>query len=412
MAKRLKNNNLKKASKQSHKGQVKKRKVGRPKKRGRPRKRKNKPKPKAEGVFPKKRRYKKSKQSDKIKNRGFATSGYNRIRKLIWLNFKSDFTSYRQFISNTVDENGNSIHGTNVSSRIYAKCKSIDENCTDEQILNIYELERKQKEEKYPKPMTMQITWETEFPFWSLHTDHNMFRFFDKRVWINAPMILREPFSFQAVNAFESIEEVNENGEIIIKHPVKDRFLDFIRHCNNVVAADPELENDPYPPNVVFGYEGEQGEIIKDIRWNEKTQRWETDLLIIGLDGGIYNWGYNPYDSESVIIEDLILTPDEKEKLSKAKEDRKVKAKDDKEKEETTQTDKDIEKVKAEKELQEAITRANEALARANESLAKLKEVEVEQKRIDLVSKYADKLEKGEISIEQFIAITNAINKK
>ena len=73
---------------------IKKRKVGRPKKRGR-----------------KKVYYKAKKKKTQNKQKGFSSNAtYNRVRQVLWQNYKDDFVSYRAFISNQRDENGNPIY--------------------------------------------------------------------------------------------------------------------------------------------------------------------------------------------------------------------------------------------------------------------------------------------------------------
>ena len=70
---------------------VKKRKVGRPKKRGR-----------------KKSYYTPKKKTKKVAKKGFSRNlTYNRVRAVLWANFKDDYPNYRAFISNLTDEEGN-----------------------------------------------------------------------------------------------------------------------------------------------------------------------------------------------------------------------------------------------------------------------------------------------------------------
>ena len=92
---------------------VKKRKVGRPKKRGR-----------------KKNYYTPKKKSKKVATKGFSRNlTYNRVRSVLWTNVKEDFPSYRDFISNLTDEEGNKIKGSSIVSQVFAQCKSLD--CVD-----------------------------------------------------------------------------------------------------------------------------------------------------------------------------------------------------------------------------------------------------------------------------------------
>ena len=80
----------------------KKRKRGRPKKRGR-----------------KKKYYKPKRKTKKAQRRkGFGSNSlYNRVRVILWKNFKDDFANYTEFISNDVDANGNKIKGSTSKRR-------------------------------------------------------------------------------------------------------------------------------------------------------------------------------------------------------------------------------------------------------------------------------------------------------
>jgi hypothetical protein len=86
---------------------AKKRKVGRPKKRGR-----------------KKKYYTPKKKSKKVAKKGFSRNvTYNRVRAILWSNFKDDFASYRALISNQTDEEGNKIKGSSIVSQVFSQCK-------------------------------------------------------------------------------------------------------------------------------------------------------------------------------------------------------------------------------------------------------------------------------------------------
>ena len=131
---------------------AKKRKVGRPKKRGR-----------------KKKYYKpvKKRKSANSRKKGFGTaSAYNRVRKLLWSRFKDNYTSYREFVSNKVDEEGNKIPKSSISSVVYAQCKDIE--CTDEDIINIYL--GLQGGEQGETPLIPETLFSPQ-PYWTLLTE-------------------------------------------------------------------------------------------------------------------------------------------------------------------------------------------------------------------------------------------------
>jgi hypothetical protein len=137
----------------------KKRKVGRPKKRGR------------------KRKYTKSKKKNtKLQSRGFGSNvSYNRVRSLLWENYKNDFVSYRDFISNSKDENGNKIKGTSIVSQVYNECKDVQ--CSDDDINQIY-LGIKGQDKDSDVPAIPESYFEPR-PYWELITE-NYIKVFNK----------------------------------------------------------------------------------------------------------------------------------------------------------------------------------------------------------------------------------------
>jgi hypothetical protein len=179
MAKKKNDKEDKKVQQQKSKSN-KKRKVGRPKKRGR----------KKKYYKPKKKR-----KATAQARKGFGSNvSYNRVRALLWREFKQDFESYRDFISNRTDEDGNKIKGTSIVSQVYNECKSVD--CTDEDILIIYRQFKEQSkgEPPYPLPFDYFIA----HPYWELHTE-NWWDGMDERIWVYSPMLLAPPSTFLGV---------------------------------------------------------------------------------------------------------------------------------------------------------------------------------------------------------------------
>ena len=170
----------------------KKKKVGRPKKRGRK---------------PLKRKSIKSKVlSPNNSKKGFGSAlTYNKVRKLIWENHKEDFASYKDFISSKLDENGNKIKGSSITSKVYAECKSQD--CLDADVLNIY-LQLNQT--KGEAPQLPQDHFIEPFHYWTLITE-DWWMSFPNELWVYSPMLLKNPDSF--LGALGENRYIDEDGE-------------------------------------------------------------------------------------------------------------------------------------------------------------------------------------------------------
>jgi len=279
MAKKKKDNDDVKKKKPT-----KKRKVGRPKKRGR-----------------KKKYYKpkKKKSTANSKKKGFgSTSGYNRVRKLLWASYKEDFTSYREFISNKFDEQGNKIPKSSVPSIIYAQCKDIQ--CTDEDILNIYLSTRGQEQGDIP---LIPDSLFAPQPYWTLITE-NFYDGLDERLYIVSPMLLNAPPFFLAIlgedrclnanNEIVDLSQCEERGNRLVQGK-KYRFKSFVDYCNFLATlGDVEIDSYNAPHWKFVGNEDN----LTQAYWNEELQRWEIEIVPCINDelGTIDSFGFNPDD--------------------------------------------------------------------------------------------------------------------
>lgn len=343
----------------------KKRKVGRPKKRGR--------KPS------KKKSLKIKKSALNSSKKGFASAlNYNKVRKILWEAHKDDFDSYKDFISSKLDSNGNKIKGSSIVSLVYAECK--DKGCEDEDVLDIYKKVSKNNEEDVDKGEMPQIPDSfydaDEHHYWTLHTD-DIFSAFPDDLWVYAPMFLSSPDSFLGVDADD-----DSTG-------IKDRFKDFINFCNRIQIEFPSLDN--YVAYFKFIGENENS---RQPYWNKQKKRWEVQLVICNQSGEVDNYGFIPDKGD---YQDL-----DEEKIKKAllSEEVEQEIKTEKSKKENDSANKlEIERLNAERLLQEQ--REKTAKAETEKEKAITEREKAETKKMEVQLKLIEKYEKLGFSAEK-----------
>jgi hypothetical protein len=270
---------------------VKKRKVGRPKKRGR-----------------KKKYYTSKKKSNKVAKKGFSSNvTYNRVRAILWSNFKDDFPSYRAFISNATDEEGNKIKGTSIVSQVFAQCKDLD--CLDQDIIEIY-LQFQNQSPTDDKPILPDDYYDTHY-YWELETE-DWWAGFDSRVWVVAPMLLTEPDSFLGILGSDKYVDSNGNliqrkfnpdlGDYIIRGK-SARFKEFINFCNSLQREGLINSSDNVPNWRFAGEDDDEAEVY----WNPILKRWEVRIIICDPFGNVEDYGFDPIEPDLDIDTDLIL---------------------------------------------------------------------------------------------------------
>ena len=277
---------------------VKKRKVGRPKKRGR-----------------KKRYYTPKKKSNRVAKKGFSRNlTYNRVRAVLWSNFKDDFTSYRAFISNQTDEQGNKIKGTSIVSQVFAQCKSLD--CLDSDIIEIYEQFRNQNPDD-DIPILPDSYYDTHF-YWELLTE-DWWAGFDNRVWVVSPMLLSDPDNFLGI--LGSDKYVDKDGELINRkfdtkkgdYVIKGkaiRFNEFVNYCNSL-QTEGIISGSSDVPNWRFvGKEDDEPSVY----WNPFLKRWEVRIVICDSFGNIEDYGFVPNEPDLEIDTELVQNILDKQK--------------------------------------------------------------------------------------------------
>ena len=270
---------------------VKKRKVGRPKKRGR-----------------KKSYYTPKKKSKKVAKKGFSRNvTYNRVRAILWSNFKDDFPSYRSFISNQKDEDGKPIKGTSVVSQVFAQCKDLD--CLDSDIIEIYNQFSNQQPDEENRPVLPNYYFDTHY-YWELETE-DWWSGFDSRVWVVSPMLLIDPDNFLGI--LGSDRYVDKDGELLsrkfdakkgdyIIYGKAIRFREFIQHCNQMQSQGLIGGSGEVPNWRFVGQEDDEA----DVYWNPFTKRWEVRIVICDPLGDIENYGFDPQEPDRDIDADLI----------------------------------------------------------------------------------------------------------
>ena len=271
---------------------VKKRKVGRPKKRGR------------------KKNYYTPKKKKKVAKKGFSRNlTYNRVRSVLWTNFKEDFPSYRAFISNLTDEEGNKIKGTSIVSQVFAQCKSLD--CLDSDIIEIYNQFKGQNPDD-EKPILPPDYYDNHY-YWTLETE-DWWSGFDSRVWVVAPMLITDPDNFLGI--LGSDRYVDANGELLnrrfdgtqgdyVIYGKAIRFKEFINYCNRLQSQGLIGGSDDVP---MWRFVG-QGDYDEEVYWNPFTRRWEVRIVICepnGERGDVNDYGFDPTEPDLTIDEDLI----------------------------------------------------------------------------------------------------------
>jgi hypothetical protein len=269
---------------------VKKRSVGRPKKRGR------------------KKVYYKSKKNKQAPKKGFSSSStYNRIRKLLWENFRDDFASYRAFISNEKDENGKPIKGTSIVSKVFEQCSSLQ--CLDDDIIEIYRQFRNQNPND-EVPVLPDLYYK-KHPYWELITD-DWWAGFDNRIWVVTPMLLFDPDYFLGVLGSDKLVDENDQplqrkfnsrrGDKLIYGKAK-RFQEFVNYCNQLQTQG-FIQGSDEVPN--WRFTGKDDYDDNNVYWSEENQRWEIRIIICDSFEDLESYNFVPSEPDLPIDEDEI----------------------------------------------------------------------------------------------------------
>jgi len=324
------------------------RKVGRPKKRGR----------KKKYYKPKSTR---SKKEVKVKSTYAHNVTYNRVRQVIWENYKTDFPSYRDFISNKTDAQGNKIKGSSIVSIVFKECKSLE--CNDEDILAIYRRYRGGDIDE-DAPLVPDDYFEPR-GYWELLTT-NFWDGMDERLWVVSPMLLIDPDYFLGILGEDRY--VNEENEPIpydeyVKDKKKNRvllgkkyrFQEFVNYGNEL-QLQKLLEGSDSVPHFRFAGQTDDEE-DRQAYWNDLLKRWEIRVIIVTPNNELEDYGFNPSEPDEPIDEDLINKIKDKTGVETPVEPSKITDKEvelEKAKAETKKAEAEIERAKAEQEKAKA----------------------------------------------------------
>ena len=348
MAKKLNKN-----FEQNEQPKKKVKKVGRPKKRGR-----------------KKSYYKKvkSKKTKAVTKKGSSKNlTYNRVRHVLWLNHKDDFPSYRAFISNKTDDDGNKIQGSSIVSIVFRECKSLE--CNDEDILSIYHQHKDQNPNDLP-PVLPDDYFNAQ-GYWRILTD-NYWDGMDERLWIVSSTMLTDPDYFLGILGEDRY--VNKDGESITYDQYKKdeqgsrlidgkkvRFQEFVNYCNRLQMEKFLVGSDEVPH---FRFAGKTDDEFDRLTfWNGIEKRWEVRIVICSPTSEIEDYGFIPTESEQQIDTTLI---------------RKIKEKPiEKPIEKSTIEDKEIELEKAKAETKKAEAEIEKAITERKKDELRMKIIEL-----------------------------------
>lgn len=251
---------------------------------------------------------------NKSSSTGFSVTSYNRVRKLLWANFKDDFTSYRDFISNIKDENGQPIKGTSIVSRVYNECKGV--RCLDRDILLIYE--QIARIDSVAPEFDIELTQYEENRYWHLMSEPSIY-ILPPNLWLTCPQCLVDPDFFLGVLGNDTILDKDgepislrkydsEKGDTLI-YGKKQRFKPFVDYINRLVQE--ELDNiDEYGARFRFvGQIDKKGNRLPLAVWNEELKRWEVEIEIVDENGVRTNYGFVPTTDGDYTPVDLPYTP-------------------------------------------------------------------------------------------------------
>lgn len=285
---------------------VKKKSVGRPKKKnpvGRPATAKKQVgRPKKRGRPTKELARNRAKQAKLVKKKQFDSQNYNDVKRLLWENFKQDYTSYSEFLKGKRDAIGNPIKGTSIIAEVIKLCP--DRRCNKDEVLGFYERVKRYKqglpESVPPDAGVMPImpyqffAWEQN-NFWDLHAETELWKAMPDNVWVDAT-----GFLFGETTVFQGILWEN----------YKDGFKPLIHYLNGFQDL-PKFKNYQYVANWLLGNLMPDGNISPDPIWNPLTNRWEVKLYLVTQNGDISNFGFdvNVHDFMLPLTDDFEITP-------------------------------------------------------------------------------------------------------
>jgi hypothetical protein len=201
--------------------------------------------------------------------RGFAVSGFNRARKLIWQNHKSDFENYRDFLRSRIIKD------------VYEQCKRAD--CTDEELLSTYQTFREPTE---PPSLDNRL----KIPMSYFDINDTFWHSFPPFLYVKSPDLIpsTSPYSlFLGVTYLgrpyidKKTGKEEDNFQL---YPYT--FKPFCDWCNTFRSEFVE-----------GGWSGsDEAPMLRftEPEFDAETGRWITMVIPCDSSGNLYNWGFTP----------------------------------------------------------------------------------------------------------------------
>lgn len=225
------------------------------------------------------------------KGSGFASNNFNRVRSLIWKEFGLDFKGYSdpEFIKIIQD--------------VYRECKSRDSECSEIEILLIYDEVKENPKRAFPQIEKDLYGENGQMPYYDLA--YQEFVQYPSYLWIKSPMILPPPSEFVVASYYD--------GDGNMDKGYRKYFKEFIDWCNNATRES------------VGGGNIDSGDIQIFVKfskpeYNQNLQRWETEIFICDSQGNRFSFGFEPkgrmsaHDVSEEYLEPTLLTPEQLEK--------------------------------------------------------------------------------------------------
>jgi hypothetical protein len=204
----------------------------------------------------------KKKKVDLKAGAGFASNNFNYIRALVWREFGLDYVSYfdPEFIR-TVKE-------------VYNECKAVGRECTDNDILLIYD--EVTDNPKRPYPYIEEDLFQSTRQYYEILDVE--FSLFPAYLWITSPMIIPPPSEFIVTQYYDK-EGNTDKG-------YKKFFREFVDWANNATRAK---------NNGNVGSEDIEIYIkFTQPEYNEEERRWESEIFICTEEGIKFSFGFVP----------------------------------------------------------------------------------------------------------------------
>ncbi len=239
---------------------------------------------------------------------------YARIKKLIWKKYKSDFKNYGELVRNRKDrQTGKTISYTSPAGKVFIQCSTFAD-CTDEEIIGIYESLR--QKEKPPKPIIDERFKDAlNNNYWELLEDTFYPEEWATYLYITSPMLIGSGLAFPINNMRDKIVAGQETERKPQLHQgEKYRFSKFVNYMNRLQRA--KLNKYGY---VAYG----------DPFWNAKDGRWEVEIFPAKADNTRFSYGFNPESDQQNLPDEALETMTETfdEEVSEGKEKKPVKGK-------------------------------------------------------------------------------------